>query len=80
MDSVHPTHNSVYTKVWAEVGQPRWISSNTGRERVNISGAYNPMEQELVFIEGQTINGDITVELLQKCLEKFRIKKLSPFI
>jgi transposase len=75
MDSVHPTHNSVYTKLWAEIGQPRWICSNTGRERLNISGAYNPMEQELVMIEGKTINGEVTVEILKKCLEKYTDKQ-----
>ena len=75
MDSVHPTHNSVYTKVWSEKGQSRWICSNTGRERVNISGAYNPIDQELVMIEGKTINGEVTVEVLQKCLEKYSDKQ-----
>ena len=75
MDSVHPTHNSVYTKVWSEMGQSRWISSNTGRERVNISGAYNPMDQELVMIEGKTINGEVTVDVLKKCLEKYADKQ-----
>jgi transposase len=75
LDSVHPTHNSVYSKVWSAVGCSRWISSNTGRDRVNISGAYNPMEQDLVFTEVKTVNGEATIELLQKCLEKYSDKK-----
>jgi transposase len=75
MDSVHPTHNSVYTKVWSEAGIPRWISSNTGRNRINISGAYNPVNQELVMIECKTVNGGATIELLQKCLEKYSNKE-----
>jgi transposase len=75
MDSVHPTHNSVYTKVWSQVGIPRWISSNTGRNRVNISGAYNPVSQELVVIEGKTVTGTATIELLKKCLEKYSDKE-----
>jgi len=75
LDSVHPTHNSVYCKVWSVVGCSRWISSNTGRDRVNISGAYNPMEQDLVFTEVKTVNGDATIELLQKCLEKYSDKQ-----
>jgi hypothetical protein len=75
MDSVHPTHNSVYSKVWSEIGVPRWISSNTGRNRVNISGAYNPINQELVMMEAQTVNGQTTIELLQKCLEKYPDKQ-----
>ncbi|MDR2970454.1 MAG: IS630 family transposase [Bacteroidales bacterium] len=75
MDSVHPTHNSVYTKLWSQIGLPRWISSNTGRNRVNISGAYNPVNQELVVIEGKTVNGEATIELLKKCLEKYTDKE-----
>jgi transposase len=75
MDSVHPTHNSVYTKVWTKIGVPRWIFSNTGRERLNIAGAYNPMEPKLIMIEGSSINGKITVELFQKCLEKYSDKQ-----
>jgi transposase len=76
MDSVHPTHNSVYSKVWSKIGVPRWIPSNTGRARLNIAGAYNPVEPELVMIEGATINGKITVELLQRCLEKYADKQI----
>jgi transposase len=76
IDSVHPTHNSVYSKVWSEIGIPRWISSNTGRNRLNISGAYNPVNQDLVMIEDKTVNGQTIVNLLQKCLEKYPEKQI----
>jgi transposase len=75
MDSVHPTHNSVYTKVWSQIGRPRWISSNTGRNRLNISGAYNPIEPDLVMIQEKTVNGGTTIELLKKCMEKYSDKE-----
>jgi transposase len=71
MDSVHPTHNTVYSGVWSEIGIPRWICSNTGRNRLNISGAYNPVEQELVMIEEPTVNETTTIRLFEKCLEKY---------
>ena len=80
MDSVHPTHNSVYAKVWSEIGVPRWISSNTGRNRLNISGAYNPFNQEFVMIEGETVNGQTTIELLQKCLERYPDKPITVYL
>jgi transposase len=63
MDSVHPTHNTVYSKVWTEIGLPRRICSNTGRNRLNISGAYNPINQALVIVEDTTVNGDTTISL-----------------
>jgi len=75
MDSVHPTHNTVYSKVWSEVGIPRWICSNTGRQRLNISGAYNPIEAEFVMVEEQTVNELTTIHLLEKCLEKYPHKE-----
>jgi transposase len=74
-DSVHPTHNTVYSKVWSEIGIPRWIYSNTGRNRLNISGAYNPMEQELIMLEEPTVNETTTIRLLEKCLEKYPKKE-----
>ena len=75
MDSVHPTHNTVYCKVWSEIGIPRWICSNTGRNRLNISGVYNPVEQELVMLEEPTVNETTTIRLLEKCLEKYPEKE-----
>ena len=75
MDSVHPTHNTVYSKVWSEIGVPRWICSNTGRNRLNISGAYNPVEPELVMVEEPTVNETTTIRLFEKCLEKYPNKE-----
>jgi len=74
MDSVHPTHNTVYSKVWSEIGTPRWICSNTGRNRLNITGAYNPVDQELVMVEDPTVNETTSIRLFEKCLEKYRDK------
>jgi transposase len=75
MDSVHPTHNTVYSKVWSQAGIPRWICSNTGRNRLNISGAYNPVDAELVMVEESTVNEQTTIHLLKKCLEKYQDKE-----
>jgi len=76
MDSVHPTHNTVYSKVWSEKGLPRWICSNTGRNRLNISGAYNPLNKELVMVEEPAVNEHTTIHLLEKCLEKYPDKEI----
>ena len=76
MDSVHPTHNSVYSKLWNQIGLPRWIQSNTGRNRLNISGAYNPIDKELVFIEAPTVNEQTSISLFEKCLEKYSDKEI----
>jgi transposase len=71
MDSVHPTHNTVYSKVWSAIGLPRWICSNTGRNRLNISGAYNPVDKEPVMVEAPAVNGQTTIHLLEECMKKY---------
>jgi len=75
MDSVHPAHNTTYSKLWAEKGKPRWISSNTGREHLNISGLYEPNNQEVTIQKDSTINSKTTIELLKKCNERYQDKQ-----
>jgi transposase len=76
MDSVHPTHNTVNGKVWSETGLPRWICSNTGRNRLNISGAYNAINNELIFVEEPTVNEETTIRPPEKCIEKYPDKEI----
>ena len=66
MDSVHPQYNTVCSKVWIEKGTQRWIESNTGRQRVNINGVYNPFDQKIITQQDSTINAEVTKKLLQK--------------
>jgi transposase len=66
IDAVHPQHNTTPCKIWSKVGQPRWIESNTGRERLNINGAYNPISADVIVREDKTITGQSTIELLKQ--------------
>ena len=66
IDAVHPQHNTTPSKIWAKVGEPRWIESNTGRERVNINGGYNPFSMDVITRQDKTINGLSTIELLKQ--------------
>ena len=65
IDAVHPQHNSTSSKVWTAVGEPRYIPSNTGREHLNINGAYNPLNQDVIVREDTTIDANSTIALLQ---------------
>lgn len=76
VDSVHPTHNSKYSKIWTQKGKPRYIESNTGREHLNICGAYNPDNQEVIYIEDKTINAQTIIALLKKCTQKYQYHTL----
>jgi transposase len=65
MDAVHPTFNSMLAYGWIRKGKEKYIKSNTGRERVNINGAYNPITNEIIADDFKTINGDSTISLLE---------------
>ena len=70
-DAVHPLHNSTCSKIWNRIGQIRWINSNTGRKRININGAYNPFNQDVIFRTDDTINAISTIKLLEQIDEKY---------
>lgn len=74
-DSTHPTHNTTYSKIWTQKGKPRYIESNTGRQRLNICAAYNVDNQDLIFLEDETINHLSIIKLLDKCLDKYPLKE-----
>ena len=68
IDAVHPQHNTEPTKIWSTVGEQRYINSNTGRQRININGAYNPynpynpfnpFNQDVIVRQDKTINGRV---------------------
>jgi transposase len=75
MDGVHPEHNTSSEGMWMEKGTERWIPSNTGREHLNINGAYNPLTAEVVVVESPTINSSVTEELLKKISDKYPEKE-----
>lgn len=74
IDAVHPQHNTTNSKVWTAAGEPRHISSSTGREHLNINGAYNPLEQDVIVREEATINADSTIALLQSISDYYPTK------
>ncbi len=61
VDGVHPQHNTVCSKAWIKEGERIEIKSNTGRSRINIQGAYNPKNQDIIIHEDVTLNADNTL-------------------
>lgn len=74
VDGVHPQHNTTCTSAWIKRGETKEIKSNTGRKRVNWNGAYDPISQDVLLHESDTINADTVLEMLKK-IEKAYPKK-----
>lgn len=70
MDGVHPLHNSQPAYGWIRKGTDMVLQSNTGRERLNLNGAYNIEDHTAVVIESDSINAQSTVVLLEKMMQK----------
>jgi transposase len=68
MDGTHPMHNSQLAYGWIKKGKDKFVKANTGRERININGAYNIEEHTVVVREDESINAQSTVNLLEEML------------
>jgi len=66
MDGVHPTHNTQLFYGWIRKGVRKEIRSNTGRQRLNISGAVDLIEKKLHFQQDHMLNTEATIRFLDK--------------
>ena len=79
MDGVHPQHNTTCTSAWIKKGEKKEIKSNTGRQRINWNGVYNPLKQDVILHESKTINADSVLVFLDK-IEKYYSEKKKIYI
>lgn len=75
-DASHPQHNTEPTKVWVKKGTEKIIKSNTGRNRVNINGMYNPLTQDFIYTTPDTVNAEKMIELFKKTENYYQDKKI----
>lgn len=66
IDGVHPTHNTKRAYGWIRKGQRKEIPTNTGRQRLNISGAIDIFSRKVLVREDDTLNADSTIEFLKE--------------
>jgi len=66
IDGVHPQHNTRPSKAWIQKGVTKYIKTNTGRKRINLNGAYNPENQDIIIREDDSINAQSTIELFKQ--------------
>jgi transposase len=75
MDGVHPQHNTRLGYVWVKKGDSKKISSNSGRQRVNINGVYNPMNQDIIVLEHDRINAEAIIKMIIEIEKKYPHQK-----
>jgi len=76
VDAVHPLHNSQPAYGWIKKGKEKGLQSNTGRNRININGAYNIAEHSVTVREDESINAQSTIQLFEHLLEKYPLGML----
>lgn len=71
LDGVHPTHNTKVGCAWVEKGKEKVIETNSGRDRINLNGAYNVMSGKVFVNPSKTVNSDSTLELFDSIIENY---------
>ena len=77
MDGVHPMHNVQPAYGWIKKGEEKALKSNTGRQRININGAYNIEEHSVTIREDESINAQSTIALFEQLLQKHPLGTLN---
>ena len=70
MDGCHPQHNSQPAYGWIKKGIQKELKSNTGRKRVNLNGAYNIEDHEVIIREDESINSQSTIKLFEQLSQR----------
>ena len=66
IDGVHPTHNTKATYGWIRRGERREIRTNTGRQRLNLSGAIDIISKKVLVREDATLNAESTITFFRE--------------
>jgi transposase len=66
MDGVHPSHNVQLGYGWIKKGVEKYIPSNCGRSRINLTGALDIISHEVVVQEDITLNAEATIRFFEK--------------
>jgi len=71
MDGVHPTHNTQLAYGWIKKGVRKEISCNSGRSRINLSGAIDVVFRKVHVHEDKTLNSESTISFFKKIEEAY---------
>jgi transposase len=77
-DGVHPQHNTRADYGWIPKGKEFEMPANTGRKRMNLSGALNATDvTDVEVLEADTINAEATIGLWEQINKKHPGKKIT---
>lgn len=66
IDGVHPTHNIKSTYGWIRKGERKELHTNTGRQRLNLSGAIDIISKRVLVREDVTLNAASIISFLKE--------------
>ena len=67
LDAVHLLHSAIPSQGWIKRGQSMQLKTNSGRNRLNILGAYSPDDRDLISLEGrESCDAERVVQPLRK--------------
>lgn len=75
-DGCHPALNPIAGYGWIKKGTNKEVPSNTGREHLNLNGAYNPETGKAIIVDCESVNAQSTIELFEKIQQKQRAGKI----
>lgn len=63
-------HNAKLHYGWIKKGTDKSVKSNSGRQKININGAYNPINQDTICVKTEKpVNSQTNIELIDKIIE-----------
>jgi len=66
MDGTHPNHNAMPAYGWIAKGVTKEIPTNTARQKINLNGAIDISDFDLVIREDPTLNAQSTIALFRQ--------------
>lgn len=70
-DGVHPTHNMKLVYGWIRKGERKEFPTNSGRQRLNLSGAIDIISKKVLVREDVTLNAESTIAFLKQIEEAY---------
>jgi len=65
VDGVHHQHNAIADDGWIKKGETKHLKTNNGRKRININGAVNLKNKQVMYVEDERINAQTMIALLK---------------